>query len=129
MLKFPTFEEINGIKEKLSIGFKERNPNEFNKAINLLMSNVKDKKPTKAHKVLADLQIPIITMNIDGLHQMAGSKKVYELHGSVLRNTCTHCQTKYSLEDMMKLRDDEGIPRCPKCVPSLSQMLFCMKKA
>ena len=57
----------------------------------------------------------IVTQNIDGLHQMAGSKKVYELHGSVLRNTCTHCQTKYSLEDMMKLRDNEGIPRCSKC--------------
>ena len=49
------------------------------------------------------------------VYQMAGSKKVYELHGSVLRNTCTHCQTKYSLEDMMKLRDNEGIPRCSKC--------------
>ena len=71
----------------------------------------------------------IVTQNIDGLHQMAGSKKVYELHGSVLRNTCTHCQTKYSLEDMMKLRDNEGIPRCSKCGASLSQMLFCMKKA
>lgn len=86
MLKIPTFEEINGIKEKLSIGFKERNPNEFNKAINLLMSNVKDKKPTKAHKVLADLQMPIITMNIDGLHQKAGSRFVLEIHGNYERN-------------------------------------------
>ena len=74
-------------------------------------------KPNKAHYALSKLEEMgklkgIVTQNIDGLHQMAGSKKVYELHGSVLRNTCTHCQTKYSLEDMMKLRDDEGIPRC-----------------
>ena len=84
--KIPTFEEIDGIKEKLSVEFKERNSNEFNKAINLLISNVKDKKPTKAHKVLADLQIPIITMNIDGLHQKAGSRFVLEIHGNYERN-------------------------------------------
>ena len=50
------------------------------------MSNVKDKKPTKAHKVLADLQIPIVTMNIDGLHQKAGSRFVLEIHGNYERN-------------------------------------------
>lgn len=79
-----------------------------------------DAQPNKAHYALSKLEKMgklkgIVTQNIDGLHQMAGSKKVYELHGSVLRNTCTHCQTKYSLEDMMKLRDNEGIPRCSKC--------------
>ena len=79
-----------------------------------------DAQPNKAHYALSKLEKMgklkgIVTQKIDGLHQMAGSKKVYELHGSVLRNTCTHCQTKYSLEDMMKLRDNEGIPRCSKC--------------
>ena len=79
-----------------------------------------DAEPNKCHEALYELEKMgklkgIVTQNIDGLHQMAGSKKVYELHGSVLRNTCTHCQTKYSLEDMMKLRDNEGIPRCSKC--------------
>ena len=77
-------------------------------------------KPNAAHLKLAEWEKEgklkaVITQNIDGLHQAAGSKTVYELHGSVLRNTCTHCQTKYSLEDMMKLRDNEGIPRCSKC--------------
>ena len=79
-----------------------------------------DAQPNKAHHALSKLEKMgklkgIVTQNIDGLHQMAGSIKVYELHGSVLRNACTHCQTKYSLEDMMKLRDNEGIPRCSKC--------------
>lgn len=82
----PTFEDIEGIKEKLSVEFKEKNPKEFNKAINLLIDNVKGKQPTKAHKVLADLQIPIITMNIDNLHRKAGSRFVLEIHGNVEKN-------------------------------------------
>ena len=59
----------------------------------------------------------VITQNIDGLHQMAGSKKVFELHGSVHRNYCTHCKTFYDsnfiLEENVKKTD--GIPRCKKC--------------
>ena len=78
----PTFEEVEGLKAKLSVEFKEAYPKEFDEAINLLKNNVKDKEPTKAHKILAKLNIPIITMNVDGLHQKAGSKVVYELHGN-----------------------------------------------
>lgn len=51
----------------------------------------------------------VVTQNIDGLHQKAGSKKVYELHGSVLRNYCQRCGKFYSGE---YIRDSEGIPRC-----------------
>ena len=82
----PTFEEIPNIKEKLSVEFKEQNPNEFKEAINLLVNNVKNKKPTKAHKILAELEIPIITMNVDNLHSKAGSKNVIELHGNYLKD-------------------------------------------
>lgn len=82
----PTFEEVTGIKEKLSIEFKENNPKEFEETINLLKTNVADKEPTKAHNILAKLQIPIITMNIDNLHTKAGSKNVIELHGNYLKN-------------------------------------------
>ena len=82
----PTFEEIEGIKEKLSVEFKETNQEEFESAINLLKSNVKDKEPTKAHKILAKLQIPIITMNVDNLHTKAGSKNVIELHGNYIED-------------------------------------------
>ena len=82
----PTFEEIPGIKEKLSIEFKESYPKEFEEAINLLKTNVADKEPTKAHKILAELQIPIITMNVDNLHTRAGSQNVIELHGNYLND-------------------------------------------
>lgn len=82
----PTFEEISGIKDKLSVEFKKSNPKEFEEAINLLKNNVKDKQPTKAHKILAKLNLPIITMNVDNLHTLAGSKNVIELHGNYLED-------------------------------------------
>lgn len=77
----------------------------------------RDALPNKAHKALAKLEedgklIGVVTQNIDGLHQMAGSKKVYELHGSVLRNVCMHCGEKYDVDDIMK---KEGVPKCDMC--------------
>ena len=73
-----------------------------------------DAEPNEAHKKLAKLEEigklkAVVTQNIDGLHQKAGSKTVYELHGSVLRNYCMECGESYSVEDVM---DGEGIPRC-----------------
>ncbi len=73
-----------------------------------------DAKPNAAHYKLAELEkkgklSAIVTQNIDGLHQKAGSKKVYELHGSVYRNYCTSCKRKYSPEF---IKESKGIPRC-----------------
>lgn len=78
-----------------------------------------DAVPNDAHKVLAELEKcgrldAVITQNIDGLHQKAGSVNVLELHGSVLRNYCTRCNQFYTLEEVLKLRDENGIPRCSK---------------
>lgn len=74
--------------------------------------------PNDAHIALAKLEDmgklkAVITQNIDGLHQKAGSKEVLELHGSIHRNTCQRCHAHYTLEDMLKQRD--GVPHCPKC--------------
>lgn len=71
-------------------------------------------KPNAAHLKLAELEkagklTAVVTQNIDGLHQLAGSKKVYELHGSVARNYCMKCHKFYSDE---YIRESEGIPRC-----------------
>lgn len=76
-----------------------------------------DAKPNAAHKALARLEEmgkvkAIVTQNIDGLHQAAGSKVVYELHGSVLRNYCMDCNAFY---DERFILQSEGIPVCPKC--------------
>ena len=54
----------------------------------------------------------MVTQNIDGLHQAAGSKTVYELHGSVHRNYCMKCHQCYDLDFMVR---GEGVPRCPVC--------------
>lgn len=73
-----------------------------------------DAKPNKAHKKLAELEqagklSAIVTQNIDGLHQAAGSKTVYELHGSVLRNYCQKCKKFYPVS---YVKHADGIPYC-----------------
>ncbi len=72
----------------------------------------KDAKPNSAHKYFASLQgsheVIVVTQNIDGLHQMAGSTNVIELHGSIMRNYCTRCNKFYKLEDL----SCKGIPYC-----------------
>ena len=77
--------------------------------------------PNDAHYVLAKLEergilSAVVTQNIDGLHQKAGSNTVYELHGSVLRNYCMDCGASYSLEEIMDPAHCEGhVPKCEKC--------------
>lgn len=74
-------------------------------------------KPNACHMALAKLEEmgklkAVVTQNIDGLHQMAGSKRVYELHGSVHRNYCTKCHKFYEADYMLA---SEGIPKCDIC--------------
>lgn len=123
----PDFRSSNGLwNEKLKINFTPeqlvshtffmRYPEEF-------FEFYKDKliypdaQPNDAHKALAELEKmgklkAVVTQNIDGLHQAAGSRVVYELHGSVLRNYCMECGAFYDEKFVM---ESEGIPRCPKC--------------
>ncbi|GAB2672167.1 NAD-dependent protein deacylase [Paenibacillus thermoaerophilus] len=78
-----------------------------------------DAKPNAAHIALAELERQgrlkaVITQNIDGLHQLAGSRNVLELHGSVQRNNCIRCGTFHSLEDI--LSPEQGlVPACKQC--------------
>ena len=80
-----------------------------------------DAQPNKAHIALAELEkegrlTAVVTQNIDGLHQKAGSRAVYELHGSVLRNSCMECGEAHSLEYIMDEDNcKNGVPRCRKC--------------
>lgn len=87
----------------------------------------RDVLPNQAHLALAKLEaqgklLGIVTQNIDGLHQLAGSKKIYELHGSVQNNTCMHCGAHYDLDYTMDEHhcvDGAGrktwVPYCEKC--------------
>ena len=77
----------------------------------------KDAQPNACHKALAELEKQgkvkaVVTENIDGLHQLAGSKTVFELHGSVLRNYCERCHAFYGVD---KVLESEGVPYCDKC--------------
>lgn len=81
--------------------------------------NVKGIEPNKAHIKLAELEKAgkldgIITQNIDGLHQKAGSVNVQEIHGSTLRNYCARCHKKYPA-DYIFTHNEEDVPKCPIC--------------
>ena len=82
----------------------------------------RDAEPNRAHRKLAELEAvgtlsAVITQNIDGLHQAAGSRVVWELHGSVLRNYCMGCGAAFGLDEMLALHESagDGVPRCPTC--------------
>ena len=97
----------------ISHSFFMRNPEEFYRFYKNKMI-FRNAKPNAAHLALAKLEQEgklkaVITQNIDGLHQMAGSKNVLELHGSIHRNYCMRCGKAYGLE---AVADAAGIPRC-----------------
>lgn len=118
----PDFRSVDGLynqkydyppEEILSHTFFMRNTEEFYRFYRDKMLCL-DKKPNKAHLKLAELEragklSAVITQNIDGLHQAAGSKIVYELHGSVLRNYCMKCHKFYSAEF---IKQSKGVPHC-----------------
>lgn len=118
----PDFRSVDGLYNQdydyppetiLSHTFYRRNPNEFFRFYRNKML-LPDVKPNTAHKVLAKLEEvgklkAVITQNIDGLHQVAGSKTVYELHGSVHRNHCQECKKFYGFDEIYKMK---GVPKC-----------------
>ena len=97
----------------ISHPFFMRNPEEFYRFYRDKML-FPDAQPNAAHRKLAEWEaegrlLAVVTQNIDGLHQAAGSKKVFELHGSVHRNYCMRCGKFYDLDFIMK---GEGVPKC-----------------
>lgn len=97
----------------ISHSFYLRNPEEFYRFYKDKMI-YPEAEPSITHKALAKLEEEgklkgVITQNIDGLHQKAGSKNVIELHGSVLRNYCSRCHKFYGVD---KILESDGIPRC-----------------
>ena len=118
----PDFRSVDGLynqkydyppEEILSHTFFEHNTEEFYRFYKDKMLCL-DKKPNKAHYKLAQLEqagklTAVVTQNIDGLHQAAGSKNVYELHGSVLRNYCRKCGKFHSAE---YIKQNTGVPKC-----------------
>lgn len=120
--RIPDFRSVDGLYNQeydyppetiISHSFYRRNPEEFYRFYKNRML-FPDARPNAAHRALARWEAQgklraVITQNIDGLHQAAGSREVMELHGSVHRNYCTRCGQPYTLEDIMQM---EGVPRC-----------------
>ena len=118
----PDFRSVDGLYNQkydyppetiLSHTFYRKRPDEFFKFYRDKMLCL-DAQPNTAHKVLAKLEAQgkltaVVTQNIDGLHQAAGSKKVLELHGSVLRNYCEKCGKFHAVEEIV---NSTGIPTC-----------------
>lgn len=121
----PDFRSVDGLYNQqydyppetiLSHTFFRRNTEEFYRFYRAKMLAL-DAKPNAAHKKLAQWEQEgklkaVVTQNIDGLHQAAGSKMVYELHGSVHRNYCQKCGAFYDAGYML---ESKGIPKCEKC--------------
>lgn len=119
----PDFRSVDGLYSQqwayppetiLSHTFFVRNTEEFYRFYRQKML-FPDVRPNPAHEALAELEkigilSAVITQNIDGLHQAAGSRHVIELHGSVHRNRCVRCGKFFSLEDILHT---DGVPRCP----------------
>lgn len=125
----PDFRSVDGLyhqkfayppEEMLSHHFYEQRPAEFFEFYRTKMI-APGAKPNQAHLKLAELEragklAAIVTQNIDGLHQAAGSKNVLELHGSVHRNICRSCGKVYSAEWVCERKHEvDGVPVCPAC--------------
>ena len=118
----PDFRSVDGLYNQqydyppetiISHSFYRRNPEEFFRFYRNKMM-ISDAKPNGAHLALARLEQTgklkaVITQNIDGLHQMAGSREVLELHGSIHRNYCERCKTFYGPEAVTQV---QGVPKC-----------------
>ena len=118
----PDFRSVDGLYNQqydyppetiISRSFYDADPEEFYRFYKDRMLYL-EAKPNDAHLKLAELEKSgklkaVITQNIDGLHQMAGSEKVYELHGSVHRNICRKCKKVY---DAAYVKNSNGIPKC-----------------
>ena len=121
----PDFRSVDGLYNQqydyppetiLSHSFYRSKPEEFYRFYRNKMLCL-DAEPNITHIKLAELEKAgkckgFFSQNIDGLHQKAGSKNVMELHGSVLRNYCEHCNAFMSAEDILH---SEGVPRCKEC--------------
>jgi NAD-dependent deacetylase len=120
----PDFRSVDGLynqkydyppEQMLSHTFFERKTEDFYRFYrDKILSYAVSAKPNAAHRKLAELEekgilSAVVTQNIDGLHQAAGSKNVFELHGSVLRNYCTRCGRSFDVNYMIK---SEGVPHC-----------------
>jgi len=104
----PTFQDMEGIREKLSIDYFLSNTKDFYDVLHMMKNNIDKASPNPAHIALAQYDIPVVTMNIDGLHKRAGSKHVVEVHGNFDYVFCMKCHKHFDFSYTKEsLRCDE----------------------
>lgn len=106
-------------EQSLSVNFMHRRPGDFWERYRYLFGELTSYQPNIVHERLAQLEtetrtVQILTQNVDGLHQKAGSSSVLELHGNASRTKCPRCGAMYSLEETIG-----DLPRCSNCRKSL----------
>ncbi len=105
----PTFEEMGDLRSKLSRDYFNAHPQEFYDGLLKMKETIDRARPNPAHLALAEHDIPVVTMNIDGLHKKAGSRIVLEVHGNLEQVICWKCDERF---DFYVIRDSICCPRC-----------------
>lgn len=109
------------VEDLLDISFFRAHPEEFYSWAKDIFYNLDDKKPSIVHRVLAEVEARgrlsegIFTQNIDSMHQRAGSKKVYELHGTLDRGYCMRCNAYYGYKEIASMVRSGMVPVCKDC--------------
>jgi NAD-dependent deacetylase len=94
----PTFAEMGDLREKLSRDYFNRYTEDFYRILNQMRRTCDQAKPNPAHLAIARYDVPVVTMNIDGLHKRAGSTNIVEIHGCLDYLYCDCCQKRYSYD-------------------------------
>lgn len=127
----PTFVDMPGIKKKFSTEYRSMHKEDFKATMQAVKDTIKGKHPNAAHKALAKFQVPIITMNIDGLHQKAGSDIVVECHGNIESGTTVlygemgHYAGAFDLLDAYgAYAEKRGLPKILLVIGTSMQTMF-----
>jgi len=106
----PTFEELGqDFRDKLSRRYWRQHPEDFFRAVLMMKDACDAAAPNAAHKALAEYGVPVVTMNIDGLHRRAGTADLIEIHGGMEAVDCSRCVKSYPFEQV------RGGVYCPRC--------------
>ncbi|HOB19872.1 MAG TPA: Sir2 family NAD-dependent protein deacetylase [Candidatus Atribacteria bacterium] len=105
----PTFEEMVDLRSRLSRDYFNAHPGEFYDGLLKMKETIDRARPNPAHLALAEHGIPVVTMNIDGLHSKAGSRLVLEVHGNLEQVICRKCDERF---DFYVIRDSIYCSRC-----------------
>lgn len=105
----PTFAEMGDIRDKLSRAYFLKNPREFYAVLGNMKKVISAALPNPAHLALAEYRVPVVTMNIDGLHKAAGSQELVEIHGNLEYLLCEKCKKRFDFDQAAKS------VYCPDC--------------